>query len=350
MEFVRLRRLRRNESIRELVSQTQISIKDLIAPYFVIEGRDKRERIRSMPGVFRLSIDNLLKDIKETKDLGIKAIILFGIPDKKDETASEAYSKDGIIQKAIKAIRKNFKDIVIITDVCLCGYTPHGHCGIIKGVDGLSFMVDGRQKKKSHKLSTVNYQPEIDNDQTLKILAKIALSHAEAGCDFVAPSAIMDGQVKAIREALDENGFGDTGILAYSAKYASNFYGPFREAVGSFPQFGDRKSYQMDYRNSSDALREIEEDIKEGADIVMVKPALAYLDIIYKAKHKFNVPIAAYNVSGEYSLVEIGASKGIVDKRQLIIEILTSIKRAGADLIITYHAKEVAKWLKLVDS
>lgn len=312
--MIRLRRLRRNEIIRDLVAETRISAEDLVMPYFVIEGKMGCVPIKSMPGINRLSIDNLIKDIKELKYLGIKAVLLFGIPRKKDEEGSEAYRKGGIVQKAIKAIKKDIEDIIVITDVCLCGYTSHGHCGIVK---------------------TQNYI--VDNDETLKILAKIALSHAEAGADLVAPSAMMDGQVRAIRESLDKNGFKDAGILAYSAKYASNFYGPFREALDSSPQFGDRKSYQMDYRNSDEALREIEQDIEDGADIVMVKPALAYLDIIYRAKERFNIPLAAYNVSGEYAMVK---------DKNLVLEILTSIKRAGADLIITYHAKEVARWLR----
>lgn len=321
MAFNRLRIFRSNEIIRELFAQTKILAKDLILPYFVIEGKNKKETITSMPGVFRLSVDNLIRDIKQAESLGIKAILLFGICQKKDARARQSYSSTGVIQKAIKAIKQEIKDIIVITDVCLCGYTSHGHCGIVR-----------------------NYI--IDNDETLKILAKIALSHAEAGADFVAPSAMMDGQVKVIRESLDENGFKDVGILAYSAKYASNFYGPFREALDSAPKFGDRKTYQMDYRNPDQALREIEYDIREGADIVMVKPALAYLDIIQKARQTFKVPIAAYNVSGEYSLVKSGSLQGLFKEKEIIWEILTAIKRAGADLIITYHAKEVAKWLR----
>ncbi|MFH1779096.1 MAG: porphobilinogen synthase [Candidatus Omnitrophota bacterium] len=321
MAFIRLKRLRRNNQIRELFSQTQLLAKDLIMPYFVMEGSKKKVPIKSMPGIYRLSVDNLIKDIKEAKSLGIKAILLFGICRKKDEIGSEAYSSDSIVQRAIKAVKKNIEDMVIVTDVCLCGYTSHGHCGVVKNSC-------------------------IDNDETLKVLSKIALSHAEAGADFVAPSAMMDGQVRTIRETLDRNGFSDTGILAYSAKYASSFYVPFREALGSAPQFGDRKTYQMDYRNSDEALREIEQDIEEGADIIMAKPALAYLDIISKAKQNFNIPIAAYNVSGEYSLVKLGAKAGIINEQEITLEILTAIKRAGADLIITYHAKEVAGWLR----
>ena len=323
MEFIRLRRLRRNSLIRGIASQTRISASDLVMPYFTVRGRNKKESIKSMPGIYRLSIDNLVKDIKETRGLGINSALLFGIPVKKDKYGKEAYNEGGVIQKAIKAIKKDIGDIVIITDVCLCGYTSHGHCGIIKSQNRI-----------------------IDNDKTLKVLAKIALSHAYAGADFVAPSAMMDCQVKAIREALDKNGFQDTGILAYSAKYASNFYGPFREALDSTPEFGDRKTYQMDYRNSDEALREIEEDINEGADIVMVKPSLAYLDIIYRAKEKFNIPLAAYNVSGEYSAIKKLSQGDKVKEKDLALEVLTSIKRAGADIIITYHAKEAARWLK----
>lgn len=321
MAFVRLRRFRINPAIRDLLSETKLSISNFILPYFVIEGRNKKEAIDLFPGVYRLSIDNLLKDINETKSLGIKSILIFGASKKKDTRGSSAYSNDGIVQKALREIKKKIKDITVITDVCLCSYTAHGHCGIVKG-------------------------RQVDNDATLGILAKVALSHAKAGADFVAPSAMMDGQVKIIREALDKNGFNKVGILGYSAKYASNFYGPFREALGSSPKFTDRKAYQMDYRNSDEAMLEIGQDIKEGADIVMVKPALAYLDIIQRAKETFNLPIAAFNVSGEYSLIKEGVKKGIVDERGIILEILTAIKRAGADLIITYHAKEAAKWLK----
>jgi len=321
MSTVRLRRLRKNNTIRDWVSETQLHPKDIILPYFIVEGKGVKEPIKSMPGVYHLSIDNLIKNIDEIRKMGIQAILLFGIPKFKDNLGSQAYKKDGIVQRAIKAIKKEFKDLIVITDVCLCGYTSHGHCGIVKG---------GR----------------IDNDETLKVLSKVALSHAEAGADFVAPSAMMDGQVRAIRESLDNGGFKDVGILAYSAKYASNFYGPFREALDSAPQFGDRKSYQMDYRNSDEALREIKQDIDEGADIVMVKPALSYLDIIHRAKKSFNVPLAAYNVSGEYSMIKKASGGDKIKERDLALEVLTSIKRAGADLIITYHAKEVAKWLR----
>ena len=283
-----------------------------------MEGKGIKEPIKSMPGVYHFSIDKLLRDIP--KGTGIESILLFGIPKTKDEVGSSAYREDGIVQKAVRAVKERFKDLIVITDVCLCGYTSHGHCGIVKG-------------------------KRIDNDASLKILAKIALSHAEAGVDFVAPSAMMDGQVRAIRQALDKKGFKDVGILGYSAKYASNFYGPFREALSSTPQFGDRKSYQMDFRNANEALREIKQDIEEGADIVMVKPALAYLDIIYRAKQKFNIPIAAYNVSGEYSAIKKLSEGDKTKEKELALEVLTSIKRAGADFIISYFGKEVGKWL-----
>ncbi|MEK6727500.1 MAG: porphobilinogen synthase [Candidatus Omnitrophota bacterium] len=331
MPFVRLRHLRKNAGVRDLVSETGLAVSGLIMPYFVCEGKNTKERIDSLPGIYRLSIDNLIKDVKEAKNLGIKTVLIFGVSKDKDSRATPAYRKDGIVQKAVTQIKKDIGDIAVITDVCLCGYTTHGHCGIV--------VSPAAGRRPPDKFI-------IDNDYTLEILAKIALSHAKAGADFVAPSAMMDGQVKAIRDILDMNGFSCTKILGYSAKYASSFYGPFREALGSRPEFGDRKTYQMDYRNTDEALLEVGQDIKEGADIVMVKPALAYLDIISRVKQNFNIPLAAFNVSGEYSLVKEGAKKGIVNERDIILEILTAIKRAGADLIITYHAKEVAKWLR----
>lgn len=300
----RLRRLRRTPAIRNLVRETRVSPEDLVMPYFVIGGRNKKEPIKSMPGIYRLSIDNLVRDAR-----GLNAVLLFGVKEKE------------VVPKAVRALRREFPDLVIFTDVCLCGYNPTGHCWVK------------------------------DNDTTIKLLADMAVTHAGAGADFVSPSAMMDGQVGAIREALDKDGFVDTGIMAYSAKYASNFYGPFREAMDSAPRFGDRKDYQMDYGNSDEALREVEEDIEEGADIVMVKPALAYLDIIYRVKQRFNIPVAAFNVSGEYALVSgwlIANSLWQKNNRykpstinyQLILEVLTAIKRAGADIIITYYAKE----------
>ncbi len=319
MQVARLRRLRQNVNLRDWISQTRLDPKDIILPYFVVEGRNVKKEIKSMPGVYHFSIDNLLRDISDAK--GIRSILLFGIPKIKDGIGGQAYRDDSIVRKAIKAIKRKFKKLIVITDVCLCGYTTHGHCGIVNG-------------------------KEIVNDETIKVLARIALSYAQAGADLVAPSAMMDGQVRAIREVLDEDGFDDIGILAYSAKYASSFYGPFREALDSAPQFGDRKSYQMDYRNSDEALREIKQDIDEGADIVMVKPALAYLDIIYRAKQKFNVPIAAYNVSGEYSMVKKLAGGDKIREKEFALEVLASIKRAGADLIISYFGKEVIRWLE----
>jgi porphobilinogen synthase len=334
--MIRLRRLRKNSAIRDLVAETQLRPAELIMPYFVIEGKNKKEKINFLPGVYRLTIDNLIKDIQEAKNSGIKAILLFGICQKKDVSGSQAYVADGVVPRAVKAIKKEIKDIIVITDVCLCAYTSHGHCGVLT-----------RQ--------IANRKPQtaaiVDNDETLKVLAKIAVSHAQAGADMVAPSAMMDGQVKMIREALDKNGFQDMGILAYSAKYASNFYGPFREALDSQPQFGDRKAYQMDFRNLDEALREIEQDIEEGADIVMVKPALAYLDIIYRARQKFNIPLAAFNVSGEYAMVKAYCQKPETrvqkPEKDLVLEIITAIKRAGADLIITYWAKDLARWLRV---
>lgn len=319
MQAIRLRRLRQKDFIRDWVSETQLEVKNFILPYFVVEGKGKRKEINSMSGVYHLSIDNLLKDIAKAK--GIKSILLFGIPEAKDELGSQAYGKNAIIQKAIKAIKKEFKDLIVIADVCLCGYISHGHCGLVKN-------------------------GKIDNDLTLEVLAKIALFQADAGVDFVAPSAMMDGQVKAIRTILDKRNFKDVGILSYSAKYASNFYGPFRDALRSTPQFGDRKSYQADYRNSEQALREIKQDIDEGADIIMVKPALAYLDIIYRAREKFNVPIAAYNVSGEYAMIKKAADGDKLKEKALALEVLNSIKRAGADFIVSYFGREVEEWLR----
>lgn len=290
----------------------RLPVKDLIMPYFVVEGKGKREKIESMPGIFRLSVDNLVKDVEETQKLGIGSILLFGVPVKKDETGSEAYQQKGVIQKAVRALKGEFKRLTVITDVCLCAYTSCGHCALLKS----------------------DRRVVIDLKATLEVLAKISVSHAEAGADIVAPSAMMRGQVKAIRRTLDRNGFKNVKIMGYSAKYASSFYGPFREAMDSAPAFGDRSGYQLDYRNTAKALKEIAQDIKEGADIVMVKPALAYLDIIWQAKQKFNVPLAAYNVSGEYSLAR---------DKEMMLEIVTAIRRAGADIIITYHAKEIAK-------
>ncbi len=327
MPVAQLRRLGKNGTERELPPTARLEPKDFILPYFVTPGKKIRKPIVSMPGVYRLSVDNLLKDIESARKVGIRALLLFGVSTSKDKTGSTAYLVDGLIQKAVAAVKKRFSRLVVITDVCLCGHTTHGHCGIIK--------------PRSSRTGFI-----IDKKKTLKVLAKIALSHARAGADLVAPSAMMDGQVRVIREALDGNGFKDTGILAYSAKYASNFYWPFREALDSAPRFGDRRSYQLDYRSSDEALREIKQDIGEGADMVMIKPALSYLDIIARAKQRFNTPIAAYNVSGEYSMIKGIGRRGGVREKDLVLETLVSIKRAGADMIISYWAKEAASWLK----
>jgi porphobilinogen synthase len=312
--------MRSNENIRRMVRETKLSPDDFIYPLFVTHGKGVKKEISSMPGNYQQSVDNLVKDCDEVKNLGIPAVILFGIPEHKDEAGSEAYSDDGIVQRAIHAIKNKTPELIVITDVCLCEYTSHGHCGVIKG---------GR----------------IENDATLELLAREALSHAKAGADMVAPSDMMDGRVGAIRKALDSGGFEDTPVMAYAAKYASSFYGPFREAAESTPQFGDRRSYQMDPPNSREALREVALDIEEGADIVMVKPALPYLDIIYQVKQQFNLPVAAYNVSGEFSMIKAAAQLGWLDGERAMMESLTSIKRAGADLILTYFAKEAAKVL-----
>jgi porphobilinogen synthase len=316
----RPRRLRSNETFRRLIRETTLSIDDLIYPLFVRPGKGVRNPISSMPDCYQFSIDKLIKEAKEVNTLGIPGIILFGIPDRKDEVGSEAYAADGIVQRAITAVKETLPDLLVITDVCLCEYTSHGHCGLVK--DGV-----------------------IVNDPTLELLARAALSHAKAGADMVAPSDMMDGRVKAIRDLLDQEGYSQTPIMAYSAKHASAFYGPFREAAESPPQFGDRKTYQMDPANSDEALREVALDLEEGADIVMVKPALSYLDIIYRVKKQFGVPVAAYSVSGEYAIVKAGTQLGWIDEEGMMQEVLLSIKRAGADIILTYFAKEMAKLL-----
>ncbi|MCP8310117.1 MAG: porphobilinogen synthase [Candidatus Methylarchaceae archaeon HK02M1] len=319
--IIRPRRLRRTSALRNLICETRLNRSDLIYPIFIDERVQKPIPIESMPEYFRLPIRYVIKEVRQVIDLNIKALILFGIPSKKDEIGSQAFTTDGVIQRTVRVLKREFGDrIVIITDVCLCEYTNHGHCGVLK-------------------------EGEVDNDSTLEILQKVAVSQAQAGADIVAPSAMMDGQVKAIREALDDSGFIHTGIMAYSAKYASSFYGPFREAAESKPEFGNRKSYQMGYENSNEALREVELDISEGADIVIIKPALPYLDLIHRVKEKFKVPVAAYNVSGEYAMVKAAAQKGWIDEKSAILEILTSIKRAGANLIITYFAKDAGQWL-----
>jgi porphobilinogen synthase len=317
----RPRRLRKNENFRRLIRETSLSVDDLVYPLFVTSGKKVKKPIASMPGNFQMSIDYLVKEVKKAKDLGIPAVLLFGIPEKKDAEGSGAYDREGIIQRSVKEIKDKVPDILVITDVCLCEYTSHGHCGLLDG-------------------------DHVDNDTTLEILAETAVSQAEAGADMVAPSAMMDGQVLAIRDALDEEGFDDLPVMAYSAKYASCFYGPFREAAEGAPQFGDRTAYQMDPPNSDEAIREITLDVEEGADIIMVKPALAYLDIIRRAKEEFDLPLAAYNVSGEFSMIKAAQNMGWLDGTRAMMECLSSIKRAGADIIITYFAKEAAALLK----
>ena len=317
---LRLRRLRRTEALRALVRETEVQVGDLVYPLFTVPGTGVREEIASMPGIFRHSVDLLPGEIEDIARLGIPAVLLFGVPEYKDELGTSAYQADGVVQQAIRVIKERVPEIVVITDVCLCEYTSHGHCGMV--VDGY-----------------------VENDKTLELLARTAVSHAQAGADMVAPSDMMDGRVGAIRQALDKNGLETTPILSYAAKYASAFYGPFREAAGSFPESGDRKSYQMDPANWREALREVEQDIREGADMVMVKPALAYMDVICKVRSTFNYPLAAYNVSGEFAMVKAAAQQGWLDERSAVMEILTAIKRAGADIIITYHAKEAARWL-----
>ncbi len=316
----RMRRLRRSEALRRLVGETRLSVQSLVDPLFVVPGEGVRRETSSMPGVFNLSVDELVKECTEIKRLGLPAVMLFGIPETKDEAASGAYAEDGIIQQAVRAVKKEVPGLLVITDVCLCEYTSHGHCGKVEG-------------------------GEIANDPSLELLAKAALSHARAGADIVAPSDMMDGRVAAIRQALDVNGFENTPILSYAAKYASAFYGPFREAAQSAPQFGDRRSHQMDPTNAEEALREVALDIEEGADIIMVKPALPYLDVIRRVRDTFHVPVAAYNVSGEYSMLHAAARLGWLDLERVMLESVTAIQRAGAQIILTYFAKPLARKL-----
>ncbi len=316
----RMRRLRRSERFRNLVRETRLSPESMIYPIFVCPGEKVRKEIGSMPGQFNISVDNAVKIAREAEQAGIAGILLFGLPEEKDEVGSDACDENGIVQKALRAIRENVRNLLLVTDICLCEYTSHGHCGVIKHGD-------------------------VQNDPTLKLLADSSVSHVRAGADMVAPSDMMDGRVAAIRQALDSEGFSNTPIMAYAAKYASGFYGPFREAAGSTPQFGDRRSYQMDPPNAREALREIELDIDEGADIVMVKPALPYLDIIARARERFDVPLAAYQVSGEYAMIEAAARAGWIERERIILEATTAIKRAGADILITYYALELAKLL-----
>lgn len=319
----RFRRLRGSESIRKLVKETRVSAEELIYPVFVEEGKNIKKPVDSMPGIFRYSIDNLDEILVRVNESGIAGVLLFGIPAHKDELASEAYNENGIIQQAVRYIKSNYPDMLVIADVCLCEYTSHGHCGVV---------CDG----------------EVLNDETLPLLSKMAVSLADAGADIIAPSDMMDGRVAAIRKELDKSGYINTPLMSYSAKFASGYYSPFRDAADSSPSFGDRRSYQMDISNGREAVREVSDDIEEGADIVMVKPALAYLDVVHAVKERFNVPVAAYNVSGEYSMVKAAAANGWIDEKRIVLENLTAIRRAGADIIITYHALDAAQWLEEV--
>jgi len=318
---IRMRRLRRSASMRRLVRETAVSVDDLVYPLFVRAGEGIKEPIKSMDGCFHFSPDTIAAEAAQVASLGIGAVLLFGLPAGKDPIGSQAWTEDGVVQRAIRAIKKQTPELLVITDVCLCEFTDHGHCGVIK-------------------------EGTVDNDPTCELLAKMALSHAQAGADIVAPSDMMDGRVRYIRQALEANGFKDVAIMSYAAKYASAFYGPFRDAAESAPAFGDRRSYQMDVANSDQAMAEITLDIEEGADIVMVKPALAYMDIIYRARQRFDCPIAAYNVSGEYMMVKSTAAAGLADEEATMMEVLTSLKRAGADILITYFAKDAAKKLR----
>jgi porphobilinogen synthase len=317
----RPRRLRRSEALRGFVRETRLTTAGLVYPMFACPGTKVRTEVKSMPGIYQQSADQIVEECREVVNLGIPAVILFGLPAHKDELASEAYDANGAVQRSIEAVRKANLDLLVITDVCLCEYTSHGHCGVVQG-------------------------EEVLNDASVAILADAALSHARAGADIVAPSDMMDGRVGAIREKLDENGFEKVAILSYAAKYCSAFYGPFREAAQSSPQFGDRRSYQMDPANAREALREVALDLEEGADIIMVKPAMPYLDVIQRVRDRFDVPVAAYNVSGEYAMVKAAVQRGWLDEKRVVLEILTGIQRAGTDMILTYHAKDAARWLK----
>jgi porphobilinogen synthase len=321
----RPRRLRRSSALRNLARETHLSVHDFVLPLFVSEKVQQRRSISSMPGVCQLSVQEVADETRAAQDLGLQAVLLFGIPEQKDEQASGAYAEDGIVQKALKAIRSKCPDLVTITDVCLCEYMSHGHCGVTR-IDGDHF--------------------HILNDETVELLVKTALSHAAAGADIVAPSDMMDGRVGAIREELDERGFDQTAIMSYAAKFASAFYGPFREAAESPPHFGDRRSYQMDFANANEALREVALDIDEGADIVMVKPALPYMDILWRVRERFRKPTAVYHVSGEYAMVKSAVEKGFLNERDAVLEIMTALKRGGADIIVTYWARELARWLR----
>jgi porphobilinogen synthase len=320
-EFSRHRRLRNSAGLRAMVRENHVTTDDLLYPLYAVEGENIKREISSMPGVYHFSLDTLRREIHEISELGIPSIMLFGIPSHKDECSSQAYAEEGIVQKAIRVVKEENPNLVVSTDVCLCQYNPAGHCGIVHG-------------------------EEILNDESLELIAKTALSHAQAGADFVAPSDMMDGRIAAIRHTLDENGFTNIPIMSYAVKYASAFYGPFREAANSAPAFGDRKTYQMDPANGREALREAESDVMEGADFLMVKPALAYMDIIRQLRDRYDLPIVAYNVSGEYAMVKAAAQNGWVDEAKIVMETMTSLKRAGSDIIITYSAKDIARWLK----
>ena len=318
---VRMRRLRQNEKLRSLVRETRLSVDQLIYPLFIAEGIREPREISSMPGIFQWPLEHVGREVERIAGLGIPAVLLFGIPDEKDEVGSQAYAEQGIVQQAIRRIKSVTPDTLVVTDVCLCEYTSHGHCGVIQ-------------------------HGSVQNDESLELLAQMALSHAEAGADIVAPSDMMDGRVGLIRHVLDENGLNQTPIMAYSAKFASAFYGPFREAAESTPQFGDRRAYQMDPANAREALREVDLDIVEGADIVMVKPAMAYMDVIRQVRDRCDLPLAVYNVSGEFSMIKAAAQNGWIDERRIVMEVLTGLRRAGADMLITYFAPDVAQWLQ----
>jgi len=319
--LLRPRRLRRTAAIRAMVRETELDARDFVYPLFARPGRGERVEIDAMPGQYQLSVDRLVEEVGKAREEGIRAVLLFGLPERKDESGSEAWDDEAAVQASVRELKKTYPDVIVITDVCLCEYTSHGHCGVVS-------------------------EEQVLNDPTLELLARAAVSHARAGADIVAPSDMMDGRVGAIRRALDEAGFDEVAILSYAAKYASAFYGPFRVAAGSAPQFGDRRAYQMDPANTDEALREIALDLDEGADMVMVKPALSYLDVIRRARETFNAPLAAYNVSGEYSMLLAAAERGWIDRDRAVLEVLTSIRRAGADVILTYHAREAARLLK----
>ncbi|MBI2915081.1 MAG: porphobilinogen synthase [Firmicutes bacterium] len=336
----RMRRLREREATRRMVRETLLSVNDLVYPMFVVPGSGVVREIPPMPGVFHFSADTVQGEARSVQELGIPAVILFGLPEAKDPEGGEAWSDQGALQRAVRGLKDNLPGLVVITDVCLCEYTSHGHCGVVKGSTAES---EGSGAGGAGGAAGV--EPGIDNDPTLELLGRVALSHVRAGADMVAPSDMMDGRVGAIRRVLDGAGHCNVPIMSYAAKYASSFYGPFREAAGSAPQFGDRRSYQMDPANAREALLEVALDIDEGADIIMVKPALAYLDIVRRVRERFDLPLAVYNVSGEYSMVKAAAGQGFIDERGVVLESLLGMKRAGADLILTYHAKDVARWL-----